>query len=338
MPIAKLPGKRELLARTLRSCGIQRLLTSLGSWHGLLVFNYHRIGSPDNSLFDHDLWSATADEFDQQVRFLANHFQVITPRDLSRWNQMGTNRAVMITFDDGYRDNFEVAFPILQTYGVPATFFVSTGFIDRPHAAWWDEISWMVRTAAQAGKPSMTLQGESISLTDAPINSVIRRCLNLYKSLPTTRAQELLDELAATCGTGRCPSEWAEAEWMTWEMVRQLHDSGMEIGGHTVTHPVLSTMDVAAQEIELRDGKARLESILETPVTSFSYPVGQPDSFTEITKAILADCGYHCAFSYYGGFSRSPEVDPFDLPRVAVELDVTQDMFRAMATLPQVFA
>lgn len=338
MPVAKLPGKRELLARTLRSCGIQRLLTSLESWRGLLVFNYHRIGSPDNSLFDHDLWSATAEDFARQLRFLADNFRVITPRELTTWDQMGTNRAVMITFDDGYRDNFEVAFPILQEHGVPATFFVSTGFIDRPHAAWWDEISWMVRTAAHAGRSSITLQGESISLTDLPLDSAIRRCLDRYKSLPTTRAQELLDELAASCNTGRCPSELGEGEWMTWEMVRQLHDSGMEIGGHTVTHPVLSTMDAAAQEIELRDGKARLESILETPVTSFSYPVGQPDSFTEITKAILADCGYRNAFSYYGGFCRSPEVDPYDLPRVAVELDVSQDMFQAMATLPQLFS
>ena len=126
------------------------MLESVPVWNGLLVLNYHRIGSPNGSLFDHDLWSATQDDFDEQVRLLAANFDVIGLDDLrpalddlcaGARRSWQSRRFVMITFDDGYRDNFELAFPVLESHGVPGVFFITSGFLDSGRLAWWDEIA-----------------------------------------------------------------------------------------------------------------------------------------------------------------------------------------------------
>jgi len=116
-------NKRELLRRTLSATGGLRALESLPVWNGLLVLNYHRIGVPDNPLLDEALFSATQDDFDQHVKMLKDGFDVIglselpdAIRDLqsTRRRPWQSSRFAMITFDDGYRDNFEIAFPVLQ--------------------------------------------------------------------------------------------------------------------------------------------------------------------------------------------------------------------------------
>ena len=117
-------NKRELLARTLDALGLSRVLGGVVRWQGLLVFNYHRIGSPDQS-FDPEVWSATPEQFDAQVRFLSENYPVVGVSDLAAVKNDPAQQRVMITFDDGYRDNFELAFPILQRHGVRATFFLS---------------------------------------------------------------------------------------------------------------------------------------------------------------------------------------------------------------------
>ena len=110
--------KRELLARTLDVTGCGRLLRTTRSWNGVLILNYHRIGEPDDSPFDRNLWSASAEDFDRQLLFLSQNFDVIGLGDLEHSLSQPRGRFVMVTFDDGYRDNFSEAFPILKSRGV----------------------------------------------------------------------------------------------------------------------------------------------------------------------------------------------------------------------------
>src|SRR5439155_11118121 len=120
--------------------GLGRLLRSRRPWSGLLVLNYHRIGDGSRWLFNRSLWSATAEELDRQIGFAKRHCEIIALHQLSE--AIGRpGRSLLLTFDDGYRDNHTLAFPVLRAHGVPATFFLATGFLDSPCPAWWDEIA-----------------------------------------------------------------------------------------------------------------------------------------------------------------------------------------------------
>ncbi|REJ71922.1 MAG: polysaccharide deacetylase family protein [Planctomycetota bacterium] len=112
----------------------------------------------------------------------------------------------------------------------------------------------------------------------------------------------------------------------------------MDIGGHTVTHPVLSRLPADEQHREVRRSKERIEAETGQPIKAFSYPVGQPDSFTAETQQIVSESGYRWAFSFYGGLNRPRTLDPLNIARKSVEAEMSPEMFRSTVCLPQVFA
>ncbi len=290
----------------------------------MLTLNYHRVGDATGQPWDRTLWSATAEAFDAQLAVLARDAEVIAPDDVSAALRSGRRgRRVMITFDDGYRDNREIAFPLLRRHGLPATFFLATGFLDRPHVAWWDELAWMVRRGG--GDPDAH---------DARIRELCER----YKSLPAEQAGALLDEVAERTGAGRCPAGEADGLWMTWDHARELRDGGMRIGGHTVSHPLLSRVSVERQEEEIAGCARRLERELGAPMAWFAYPVGSRDAFTPETQRILAAHGVELAFSFYGGFGRFAAWDPLDVPRVHVGPHYSPALLFAALVAPRLFA
>ena len=129
----------------------RRLAGTVARWRGLVGLNYHRIGDGRGTIFDRGLYSATEQDFDAQVRWLKSNFDVIAPHEIASALRTKRGRHVIVTFDDGYVDNHQHAFPILKSHGVSGTFFIATGFIDEPRLPWWDQIAWMVRTSKQSG-------------------------------------------------------------------------------------------------------------------------------------------------------------------------------------------
>jgi peptidoglycan/xylan/chitin deacetylase (PgdA/CDA1 family) len=329
--------KAQLCSRLLAVTGGGALARRARAWGGVLGLAYHRIGDPAGSPFDHGLWSATPDAFDQQVRFLTRHFDVIGPDDLETALRRRRGRYVLITFDDGYRDNYEHAFPILRSHAAGGLFFVTTGFLDRPGLSWWDEIAWMVRTSPRPGLPAGPWLPAPVPFDPPDRGRAICTLLSRFKQLPTADTPAYLDFLADATGRGRYAGPDADQMWMTWDMVREMAAGGMWVGGHTVTHPVLGRADRARQEEEILRCGRRLEQELGRPMRSFSYPIGSPTAFNADTRDCLRAAGVRFAFSYYGGYRRFDDWDDYDVRRLAVELDTTPDLFRAMVTLPQVF-
>jgi len=314
----------ERVAAMLDVAWLRPLLRRMPSWRGVLVLNYHRVGAWADSPFDHALWSATAEGFDAQLRLLARETDVVAPADVAELGRRGHGRHVLITFDDGYRDNWEIALPLLRAHGLTATFFLATGFLDRPHVAWWDEIAWMARNATRP------LPGG----TDA----AGKRFTHEYKHMPAERKAAFLDEIAEQTGAGRCDASAAAGMWMSWDEARELRAAGMSIGGHTVTHPVLGSLDEGRQRAEIAGCRERLEAELGEPMRWFSYPVGFPGSFDATTRRVLDEQGVELAFSFYGGWLRTGALDPFDVPRVNVGPALTPARLHAMLRLPQLFA
>jgi peptidoglycan/xylan/chitin deacetylase (PgdA/CDA1 family) len=331
------PSKRERLARFLAASGLGVALRRFGAWRGVLVLNYHRIGDPRESPFEPDVFSATAETFREQIAFVGRHFDVVGPEEVAACLDR-RGRSVLITFDDGYRDNYEVAYPALRAHGLPATFFVTTGFLGRSRVSWWDEIAWMVGASRRDTLPPGPYLSASLSL-DAPHRPETRRqVVRVFKALPGNRTEEFLDFIADGTGTGRCPPSEADGLWMTWDMVRELRDAGMTIGGHTVDHAILAGLSAADQEEQVRGCDAQLRAELGTPMRFFSYPVGLPGTFDEHTRACLRAVGVELAFSGRGGFERDSTFDPLDVRRINVGRSTSTPLLAATTTLPQLFA
>ncbi len=330
--------KKAIASHLLCRSGLRRLLHGTVRWSGVLALNYHRIGDALGSPFDRGLWSASAEAFAEQLRFCKAQLDIINPADLPRVLAAKRGRYAMITFDDGYRDNYQTALPILRGEGVGATFFVATGFIDAPSLPWWDEIAWMVRTSRHDALQLPAWFDAPIRFDEPQREAAVRRLLRKYKEMPAQDTAGYLEAVAEAAGTGRADARAGESLWMTWDMLREMQAAGMTIGGHTVNHPVLSHMSAPGQRHEILECGRRLAAELGTPMRCFSYPVGNPGAFDQTTRDCLREAGVTHAFSYYGGYARFDRWDAFDLPRVAVETELDTDWFRSLVTLPQLFA
>ena len=213
-------SKRALLSQALDLTGCGRALRASRVWQGVLILNYHRIGDPKQSLLDRNLWSATPQDFDYQVGLAAKNFDVIGLDDLDVAINQPRGRYVMFTFDDGYRDNYTEAYPILKSHGVPATFFLTTGFLDSAQVPWWDNIAWMVRTSPLSALDVNRWTTSPVPFDEPHREGAIRRLLDVYKALPGESTGEYLEFLASALQTGHCPRSISDDLWMTWDMVR----------------------------------------------------------------------------------------------------------------------
>jgi peptidoglycan/xylan/chitin deacetylase (PgdA/CDA1 family) len=333
---------RNRAAAVLTRLPLGAVLKLLGVWSGVLVLNYHRIGDPDGQPWDHVMWNVSAAELDDQLSTLARHTDVIGPGEVPAAMRGGWGRRVLLTFDDGYRDNYELAFPLLRKHGLQATFFLTSGFLDSPRASWWDEIAWMVRRAPTSGLLDGSIAAGSLlpagvalaTGADAAIAALIAR----YKALPEGDGERFLDELAAATGAGRCGIDEAREVWMTWDMAREMHAAGMSIGGHTATHPLLARLTAERQREEVAVCAQRLREELGMTMRWFAYPVGTRDAFTSLTKEVLRDHGVELAFSFYGGFARASRWDPLDIPRIHVDQVLTPRLLGSALGLQRILA
>jgi peptidoglycan/xylan/chitin deacetylase (PgdA/CDA1 family) len=328
-------SKTERFARFADITGVAGVLRRLGAWTGVLVFNYHRIGCVDGS-YDAGIWDAAPATFEQQVRLLEREFDVISPVELEAAVRGGTGRYVMLTFDDGYRDNFTEALPVLRAHGLPATFFVTTRFLDTRQIAWWDEIAWIVHAAQGRELNMRPWVKRPLSIEQRPRQDAVRTLIGLCSSLPQEEQENLLDRLAEAAQTGR--HRPGGDFWMTWDQVRELRAAGMHIGGHSVSHPQLAALSTDAQYREITGCQARLEAELGEPMRYFSYPFGSRESFAMSTREILDASGVELAFSFYGGSQRCDDWDRLDVRRCCVGATVSAERFALMVTMPQVFA
>ncbi len=329
-------SRLDSAARALEVTHVGHALARRPPWRGVLALSYHRIGDPESSPYDRNAWSAGADLLDDHLRLITRHFEVIGPADVDEAVRRGRGRFVMLTFDDGYRDSFEVALPILSAHGVVATFFPITGFIDRPRIPWWDEIAWMVRTSPRGGVSSGGWLGAPVPYDEPDRELAVRQLLGRYKALPGEQTEPFLDWVGDATGTGRHPRERADDLWLTWDMVRELAGAGMTIGGHTVNHPVLTSLGPEEQRAEIAGCARRIEAEVGRPMTVFAYPAGR---FDEVTRTCLASEGVKLAFGHSGGYRAfGAGWDPHDVRRTSISPRIGVARLRGTLTLPRLFA
>ncbi len=273
------------------------------------ILIYHRVvPEPDPLMPEH----IDAGAFDRQLAVLDRWFKVMPLRDVVRGLCNGTLpvRAASLTFDDGYADNVAVALPILRKRGLPATFFVATGFL-RGETMWNDRVIEAVRRARGG-----TLDARCVGLGALSISTIEQR-RRAIEGLLAALKYRLVDDRHLCVGqlTARTGSEPLPGMMMTTAQLRYLHASGMEIGAHTVNHPILANLDAEHARIEVRESKLRLEEILGKSVTLFAYPNGKPRVDYGLEHvAMVRELGFEAAVSTAWGVANAGS-DRFQLPR-----------------------
>jgi peptidoglycan/xylan/chitin deacetylase (PgdA/CDA1 family) len=327
-------GRRDKVARLIERSHVGAMLRRTGAWRGLLVLTYHRIGDSTGSPFDRNVWTTTAEGFDAQVAFLARNTDIVSPEDVPSLKAK-PGRYALLTFDDGYRDNHDVALPILRRHGATATFFLSTGFLDDPRVPWWDEVAWMVRTSERGGVT--TPESGAVRFDDPHRIGAVTTLIDTCKLMPGTEVEGWLERLGEATGTGRArPEVWPD-QWMTWDHARAMLAAGMSIGGHTIDHPILARLDPEAQRAQIEGCRARLRDELGIPMRWFSYPNGDPGSYDATTRAALEDAGVELSFTFEGSRPSLEALDPYAVTRSTVTPMTSPALLAGMVTLPKLF-
>jgi peptidoglycan/xylan/chitin deacetylase (PgdA/CDA1 family) len=264
--------------------------------------------------------------FDRQLELLRTRACVLPLRALVERLATGEplpDDIAAITFDDGYRDNLDVALPILQRHALPATIFVTTGFVDgtvRPASArLWTALTALWRRGINSAVWPERTQADQLvraALAAPGAHTRVAKLQAHLKRLPTDEGERLLAAIE------RLADRRADRDdrMLDWDAVRHLANQGIEIGSHTVAHPILSRLPIDQAEQELRDSKGRLEAAIGKPVLGFAFPNGHAADFGPEHIGLLRRLGYAYACSARRGVNR-PASDPFCLRRIGVGAD-----------------
>lgn len=346
-----MPGNRERASRAFGAFGVGRAFGALRSAavRDLRVLAYHRILprlDERDFPFDAELVSALETEFAWQMEYVARHCAPVSCRQVVAALDGGPalpRRAVLVTFDDGFRDNAEVAWPILERCGVPAVFFVTTGYVGSARLFWFDRVVHLfLRSRARSIRlDTLDLTLELPEVSDARRAAALR-VLDRLKRVGDAERLRVLRELDAAAGVAidvEDGGESAASRAMTWPQARAMAAAGMEFGSHTVTHPILSAMaDAEALRAELETSKSDIERETGRPVCALAYPVGGADAVNAQVLAAVERAGYRIAFTYQSGINRLPLAAPFLLKRIHVERYTSRSMFEAALQWPELFA
>lgn len=294
----------SLLKSGLHFSGVLKLLRALARNPRALVLRYHSVAATEEQAtlyLDHGL-TITPEAFERQLQFLQSRYTIVPLQDLVQRLRQGLppyNRAIAITFDDGFRDNYTYAFPLLRRYQVPATFYLTTGCIDNRQLFWVAHLRYLL-TLTQVPTVQTTTEPFTFDLAHtAAREEAFRTLVVRMKNIPTAQRLALLAELAEKLAVDTTPLRQL---MMTWSEVRDMHSQGMSFGAHTVTHPNLPNTTVAEAEQEIRDSKEMTEAHLRTPILDFSYPNGRGSRhITEEVKEIVRQTGFHSAVTSVAG-------------------------------------
>ena len=277
----------------------------------LPILIFHRVLAAPDPLFPDEI---DATRFDRLVALLARSFQVLTLGQAIERLHGGTlpPRALVITFDDGYADNAQIALPILQRHGLAATFFVSTGFLDGGRM-WNDTVIECLRRTRLERVDLAEFGLGAFELTGADHRrAAIEALLPRIKYLPLAAREDATSRLQARLAVPALPHDLM----MRSSDVVALHRAGMEIGGHTVHHPILTELPDAAAEAEIAAGRQHLQTLIGAAVDVFAYPNGRPGrDYDARHVAMLRAQGFRGAVSTAPGMAATTRADLLQLPR-----------------------
>lgn len=281
--------------RVLGHWGGYRLARSLTA-HQPRMLMYHRFTSPQS---DHRVAGVSAENFEQQVAHIARHYHPMTVSEMIRGCFEGETlprHAIAITVDDGYEDFYHIAWPILQRYKVPATFYVTTGFVDGNLWLWPDQLHWILdkATGSAGSLPPFSDGRETVPAPSGPDDQrlLFGHLVDYLLRIPDDKKHWFLRALAEHWQL-QIPDQapdWARP--VTWGQLAEMQAGGLEVGGHTVTHPGLSQVTPRQARAEITDAREALVTNLGDAPRSFCYPNGTPEDFVGAQVPLIRQAGF----------------------------------------------
>lgn len=278
------------------------------------------------------------DTLNVHLRYLRNHFEMIHLSDLASIQHVDTPHLrekpyCVLTFDDGWYDFYEYAYPILKMHGAPATVFLPTDFIGTDRWFWTDRMGFLLDRIPRSGdlaKSALPFSDpllRELACMPGTYETRLEKAIALLKSYRMEKIESLLSELSASLGEDSTPRGRA---FLSWAEVQEMHGSGLVcFGSHTAGHPLLTTLTEEEARQELIKSKDVLIShkIADTKFVSFSYPNG---NFSERLSAMVREAGYHLAVTTQYGWHQQG-ANPYTLKRIAVHQDMaaTEAMFES---------
>ena len=254
------------------------------------ILAYHGVDDLHDPVVNFDGFQVPLCVFKQQLELVARHFKVWPLSRITKAVIEGSelpDNLLVLTFDDGYRNNLVNAAPILKEYGMPATFFITTGFVDGTHKPWW----YQLRTALSATRCVNTElpNGRCIKLVSQGARiKAIGQWEAVLKKLRDQERWRKLDWLMASVDERACECPYP---LMDWDDIKRLTDSGFDIGPHTMSHIDMAVEDrsMIASEVRISLERIRIKTGF-TPRT-YSYPYGRMTSINDEIKKILTTSG-----------------------------------------------
>jgi peptidoglycan/xylan/chitin deacetylase (PgdA/CDA1 family) len=299
----------------------------------LRILVYHRIGSlgEDNGLMDPSLLSATPDQFEQQMKFLREHYRLLSILDLLQAIEAKESlppKSVMVTFDDGYLNFFETAWPILQRFEVPTLVFLATGFLfPENQIFWWDRLYQGIYKTSCTRLILPPIGSISLENKDQRWDAFIK-LKNKISCMSFQPAMQLVDQIMETLEVA--PD--SKGLLMNWSDVRLLNEQGCYLAAHTRNHPILTriTRDEAHQEIMY--GQQDILKELGTACPVFAYPSGHQRDINNAILPILQELGFKLALTSIPGINVMPHINPLRLERIGLFPGADMTTFRLVLT------
>lgn len=302
-------------------CSKSRLLKTIKKQDHLMILNYHRLRDQNNNniLFDDGVFGPDAQRFKLEMEWLKKETRVISEDELLDvlYNKKKlTSVCSMVTFDDGYIDNYNIAYPVLKKLSIPAIFFIPTKHINERTLGWWDITAFLVKNTKLT---KAYFREKELDFSDK--QKVIAELIIELKKMEASRVEGYLEELSTSLNVPLPSLEIQGQELMSWEQIKEVSENGITIGSHTHDHVILARQTLGDLRFQVKKSKDILEEKLGRDIRSIAYPVGGYDHFDLETKKISESIGFKLGFSFLTGVNRFEQIDPFDIRRGTSQAD-----------------
>ncbi|MDQ4120855.1 MAG: polysaccharide deacetylase family protein [Acidobacteriota bacterium] len=261
----------------------------------VLILTYHRFAETEIE------GRVSAAQFRAHLEFLKANYRVLPLAEIAenlRGRKSLPDNAAAITIDDGYRDVFDIAFPVLKQFQIPATVFVITDFLDRKCWLWTDKARVL---AAQTKNSEIEFENRVFNLNGAASRKSVAAKINQHlKRLPDVEKEKRLEDLQKSFAVDLTELPSAEFSAINWSEAKEMDANGVSIESHTVSHPILTNIADERLRFELTESKRRLSEILGREADLFCYPNG---GFDERAKKFVGEAGYKAAVTTEIGFN-----------------------------------
>jgi len=314
---------RQSILNVAYRLGLLKQLHRVWGRNCLTVLAYHRVTNFLTQECDTFIpgISAVPEVFESQMSFLKKNFNPVALSDVIsflRGEAALPAYPVLVTFDDGYRDIFSNAWPILNRLGIQATLFLSTDYIGKAKPFFWDMVAYCFKHTSKEsvdlpffGHQTWETDFQRMQIVESWVNS-LRHQSNNDKETAVQKLPELLEV--------SIPESAFNGLLMSWDEVLTMSDQGMEFGAHTQSHPFLSRVSLDQAEAEIVGSQKIVEEVIGKPVAAFAFPGGKAGDISIALETILANAGFEAAFTLIPGPNRHHEIqkERFTLRRIMI--------------------